>query len=114
MTLSEHVRLAPVKRVVVRLGGQSIVDSARGVVVFEGVLPPRYYVPRDDVHGELSDGTGAATCPWKGKWKHLDLKAGEQRVANAGWTYFEPTPVCESIREFVAFYPDKVESLDVE
>ena len=69
----DHVRLAPVKRVQIRLGGQPIVDSARGVIVYEGVLPPRYYVPREDVKGTLADGQGAATCPWKGKWKHLDL-----------------------------------------
>jgi uncharacterized protein (DUF427 family) len=112
--MTDHVRLAPVKRVVVRLGGQPIVDSARGVVVFEGVLPPRYYVPRADIHGELADGTGAASCPWKGKWKHLDLKVGDTKVPNAAWTYFDPTPECEQIRDFVAFYPDKVESLDVE
>jgi uncharacterized protein (DUF427 family) len=107
-----EVRLEQAKRVHVRLGGADIVDTARGYVVYEGTLPPRYYVPREDVKAELTKGQGAASCPWKGKWEHLDATVGGKRVANAAWTYFEPTTVCEPIRNFVAFYPDKVELLE--
>ena len=29
-------------------------------------------------------------------------------------TYYEPTPSCDTIRDFIAFYPGKVDAIDVE
>jgi uncharacterized protein (DUF427 family) len=112
--MTEHVRLEPAKRIRIRAGGQSLVDTTRGYVVHEVGLPARYYVPRDEVRGEIADGEGGAKCPWKGLWKHLDVTAGGQRIANAAWTYYETTPVCERVRNFLAFYPNKVDAIDVE
>lgn len=111
--MTDHVKLEPSARIQVRIGGQPVVDTTRGIVVHEGGLPARYYVPRDEVRAEISDGQGGGRCPWKGLWKHLDVTACGRRVINAAWTYYEPTPNCESIRDFVAFYPDKVEAIDV-
>jgi uncharacterized protein (DUF427 family) len=107
--MAERVRLESVPRIQVRAAGQPIVDTARGYAVHEADLPLRYYVPRDEVRAELSDGQGSAMCPWKGTWKHLDVTAAGQRIANAAWTYTDPTPVCEPIRGFISFYPNKVE-----
>jgi uncharacterized protein (DUF427 family) len=111
---TDRVRLEPAKRIQVRAGGQAIVDTPRGYVVHELGHPPRYYVPRGDVRAEVSDGDGGARCPWKGLWKHLDVTAGGQRLDNAAWTYYETTPVCAPIRDFIAFYPTKVDAIDVE
>jgi uncharacterized protein (DUF427 family) len=114
MNDDDHVRLEPAQRIAVRIAGQVIVDTARGYVVREGSLPPRYYVPRADVRAEIVDGHGGARCPWKGQWKHLDLTAGDRRISNAAWTYYDPTPACEPIRDFIAFYPNKVDSIVAE
>jgi uncharacterized protein (DUF427 family) len=111
--MTEHVRLEPAKRIEIRIAGQLIVETARGYIVHEGSYPPRYYVPRDDVRAEITDGQGGARCPWKGVWKHLDVTAAGRRIGNAAWTYYDPTPTCETIRDFIAFYPDKVEAIEV-
>src|SRR3954463_8798247 len=118
--MTDHVRLEPATRIQIRVGGQSVVDTTRGYVVHEGNLPDRYYVPRDEVRAEITDGEGGARCPWKGLWKHLDvivlaadLAAGGQRIDNAAWTYYEATPTCAPIRDFIAFYPTKVDAIDV-
>jgi uncharacterized protein (DUF427 family) len=108
-----HVTLEPVPRIRIRAHGVEIVDSTRGFVVHEGSYPPRYYVPRDEVRGELATGQGAGVCPWKGTWNHVDLQVGDRRVANAAWTYTAPTPLCEPIRDFVAFYPEKVDAIEI-
>ena len=107
--MSEIVRVEPASRIRVMLADHVVADTERGYTVYEQGLPPRYYVPRDDVRAELAPGEGAASCPWKGEWRHLDLIAGGQRIANAGWTYETPSPICEPIRDFVAFYPDKLD-----
>jgi uncharacterized protein (DUF427 family) len=113
--MTDHVRLEPVPRIQIRAAGQLITDTRAGYVVHEGGLPDRYYVPRADLAAgvELADGQGSGRCPWKGQWKHLDLTVGGQRIAGAAWTYYEATPVCAPIRDFVAFYPGKVDAIDV-
>jgi uncharacterized protein (DUF427 family) len=126
--MTDHVRLEPAGRIRIRAAGQSIVDTTRGYVVHEVGLPDRYYVPRDEVRAEIADGQGGARCPWKGLWKHLDViipaagpaagatagaTAGGQRISNAGWTYYEATPTCAPIQDFIAFYPTKVDAIDV-
>ena len=111
--MTDHVRLTPMARVRIRLGGETIADTTQGYVVREGTLPPRYYVPRAEVRGELIATDDGASCPWKGTWRHLDLVAGDRRVPRAAWTYYEVTPVCAPIRDFIAFYADKVD-IDVE
>ncbi|HEX2689525.1 MAG TPA: DUF427 domain-containing protein [Kofleriaceae bacterium] len=113
MTETDHVRLEPAKRIQIRAGGTAIADTTQGYIVHEGTLPARYYVPRGDVQAEITEGTGGGKCQWKGLWKHVDVKSGDHRIPNAAWTYYEPTPVCEPIRDFLAFYPDKV-AIEVE
>jgi len=95
------------------LGGAAIVETDRALVVHEKGLPDRFYVPPDDVRAEVTEGRGTGRCPWKGQWRHLDVAAGGKRVENGGWTYFEPTPVCESIRGFLSFYVEKMDRVEV-
>jgi uncharacterized protein (DUF427 family) len=107
--VTERVTVDPIGKVRVSSGGQVVAETARGYVVHEAGLPDRYYVPRQDVRAELSDGTGAGTCPWKGRWKHLDVRIADTRIPNGAWTYFETTPRAEPMRDFVAFYDGKFE-----
>ena len=118
--MTDHVRLEPAGRIRICAAGQPIVDTTRGYIVHEVGLPDRYYVPRDEVRAEFADGEGGARCPWKGLWKHLDvivpaagLAAGGQRIDNAAWTYYEATPTCAPIQDFIAFYPTAVDAIDV-
>ncbi len=108
--MTDRVRLEPLtSRLTVHLGDTLVADTSRGIVVHEQGLPPRYYFPRADVKAELARGEGAGTCPWKGKWHHLDVVLGETTVARGAWTYGETTPVCQPVRDYVAFYDDKLE-----
>jgi uncharacterized protein (DUF427 family) len=112
--MSDHVRVEPVgRRLRVRLGGESIVETDRALVVHEKGLPPRYYVPRDEVRAELEQGQGAGACPWKGRWHHLDVRAQGKTVPSGAWSYFEPTPACEAIRDFVCFYEEKMDAVEL-
>jgi uncharacterized protein (DUF427 family) len=102
--MSERVRVEAVPHIRIEVGGETIAETTAGYVVHETGLPDRYYLPRADVRAELGAGRGEGTCPWKGKWKHLDV-AG---IANGAWTYYETTAVCEPLRDFVAFYETKL------
>ncbi len=96
------------KRVRVVLGGTVIADTARAHRVLETSHPPVYYVPLDDVApGSLEPSRGRTTfCEWKGVASYFDGIGGDgRRVERAAWTYHDPSPGFEAIRDAVAFYP---------
>ena len=112
--MNERVRIGPVTRVRIVLDGKTIAESTHGYVVHEVGLPDRYYVPRADVRARITDGRGQGVCPWKGKWKHLDVDVDGAHLPNAAWSYYEPTEPCEPLRDKIAFYENKVSRIDVE
>ncbi len=96
------------KRVRVVLGGTVIADTARAHRVLETSHPPVYYVPLEDVApGLLEPSRGRTTfCEWKGAASYFDAIGGDgRRVERAAWTYHDPSPGFEAIRDAVAFYP---------
>lgn len=105
--MSERVTVEPIGKIRVTAGGQLVAETARGYVVHEAGLPDRYYVPREDIRAELSEGTGAGTCPWKGQWRHLDVRVSDHQIANGAWTYHETTPRAAPVLDHVAFYDGK-------
>lgn len=105
--MTERVRTEAAPHIKVSLGDQIVAETSRGYVIHEQGLPPRYYIPRDDIRAELSPGTGAGTCPWKGEWKHLDVSVAGTKIANGAWTYFESKPATEPTKDHVAFYESK-------
>lgn len=112
--MNERVRVEPVgQRLRIRIGQETIVDTNRAFAVHETGLPVRYYVPREDVRATLQTGSGEGRCPWKGQWKHLDVQVHDKTLSSGAWTYFAPTPVCEPIRDFISFYPNKVDAIDL-
>ena len=96
-------------RIRVMVGSQQVAETQRGLVVREKGLPARYYVPREDVRMALLERTNdGASCPFKGDWVHLDLHLGDRTVAKAAWTYYRTLEDGPPIRDYVAFYPEKV------
>ena len=96
------------KRVRVVLGGAVLADTTRAYRVLETSHPPVYYVPRTDIAaGTLEPSRGRATfCEWKGTASYFDVIAGDgRRIERAAWTYRDPAPGFQAIRDAVAFYP---------
>lgn len=105
--MAERVSTESVPHIKVTLGDQVVAETSHGYVIHEQGLPDRYYVPQADVRAQLSPGTGAGTCPWKGEWKHLNVSLGGTEIANGAWTYFESKPATAVTKDFVAFYESK-------
>lgn len=107
---------ATARRIRVELGGQLIVDTTRAHRVLETSHPPVYYVPLDDVApGALAPSRGRTTdCEWKGIASYYDVVAGEVLVERAAWTYRDPRPGFEPIRDAIAFYPGRMDACFVD
>jgi uncharacterized protein (DUF427 family) len=103
------------KRVRVRVGGQTIADSTQTLSLRESTYPAVRYVPRSDVDMTLLERTVHTTyCPYKGTAAYFSIPAGGNRSANAIWTYETPHPAVASIKGYLAFYPDRVDAIDIE
>jgi len=113
----EHpITIEPTKgRVRVRLGDLIIADSTNALTLREASYPAVQYVPRSDVEMALLDRSAHATyCPYKGECSYFSIPRGGDRSVNAVWTYLSPYPAVAAIKDHVAFYPDRVDAIEIE
>ncbi len=98
------------RRVVVRFNGVVVVDTENALVVRETKHDPVLYFPREDVRMELLERTDHETfCPFKGEASYWTLSAGGRREENAVWSYEDPFDPVAGLKDYVAFYADRVE-----
>jgi len=96
-------------RVRVKLDGEVIADTRDAIRLEEGDYPAVYYIPRKDVKMDrLVRSKHQTVCPFKGTASYYSLKNGAE---NAVWTYETPYDEVSVIKERLAFYPDKVDSI---
>ena len=99
-------------RVVVTLGGKIIADTTAALTLREAAYSAVQYIPRCDVDmSALARSDHTTYCPYKGEASYFSLPAGGDRSLNAVWTYETPFDAMALIKEYVAFYPDRVDSI---
>ena len=97
------------------LGGVTVADSAHAYRVLETSHPPGYYIPPEDVRKEyLRPSRRRTYCEFKGRASYYDLVVGERVVRDAAWSYPDPAPGYEVIRDHLAFYPGRVDACFVD
>ena len=100
------------KRVVVKVAGRIVADTKDALALKEASYPAVQYIPRKDVDMALLERTSHSTyCPFKGDASYFSIPSGGTRAANAVWSYESPYPAVAEIKEHVAFYPDRVDSI---
>ena len=103
------------RRVRVVFNGETIADTTRARRVLETSHPPVYYVPPDDIRTEFLHRTPRwSFCEWKGRAGYYTVRVGDREAPDAAWFYPDPTPGFESIRDYVAFYPSRMEACYVD
>jgi uncharacterized protein (DUF427 family) len=100
-------------RIIVTVAGRVVADTRAALTLREASYPGVQYVPRKDVDMALLVRTDHATyCPYKGDCSYFSIPVGGERAVNAVWTYEDPYPAVDSIREYVAFYPNRIDAID--
>lgn len=99
------------RHVVVRVGDRVVADSERPTMLFETGLPPRFYLPEDDVDMDVLERTDTETpCPYKGTTsRYYTVVAGDERLEDVAWAYDEPHAEIQGIKGLIAFYNEKVD-----
>jgi uncharacterized protein (DUF427 family) len=100
-----------VEPVRVLFAGREVASSDRAVRVLETSHPPVFYVPLDDVASDALEGSATTTfCEFKGRASYYTLGVDDRTSVDAAWTYLEPSPGYEVLRDMVAFYPGRVDA----
>lgn len=101
-------------RVVVTVGGRTIADTKSALTLREAAYPAVQYIPRSDVDmSSLDRSETASYCPYKGDAAYFSIIVGEDRRPDAIWTYEAAYPAVAEIEGHLAFYPDRVDSIDI-
>ncbi|RBA24555.1 DUF427 domain-containing protein [Herminiimonas fonticola] len=101
-------------RVKVTVAGRIVADTTAALTLQEASYPAVQYIPRRDVDMLLLERSNHVTyCPFKGDCSYYGIPAGGERSAHAVWTYEMPYPAVAAIKEYVAFYPDRVDAIEV-
>jgi uncharacterized protein (DUF427 family) len=94
------------ERIRVVVDGTELAWSSRAQRVLETAGAPVYYLPRDDVRMDLLVPTRRqTTCEWKGEARYFAVVTpGGRVIPIAAWSYEQPLPGFEAIRDHVGFY----------
>lgn len=100
-------------RVLVRAAGALIADTREALMLREASYPPVHYIPRKDVDMNLLQRTTHSTyCPYKGECSYYSIPNGGAKSVNAVWTYEAPYPAVAQIKDYLAFYPNRVDGIE--
>ncbi|MER6827134.1 DUF427 domain-containing protein [Streptosporangium sp. NPDC000563] len=99
-------------RIVVSVAGRVVADSRSALTLREAAYPPVQYIPITDVDRSLLERTDTATyCPFKGDASYYTVTVDGKQAVDAVWFYESPHPAVAEIKDHVAFYPDRVDSI---
>ena len=100
-------------RVRVSFAERVVADTTRALTLREANYKPVQYVPRADVDMSLLVRTDHHShCPYKGDASYFSIKFNGRSAENAVWSYEQPFPAMAEIREYVAFYPNRVDAIE--
>lgn len=101
------------KRVRITFAGQVIADTTHALTLKEAGYKPVFYIPREDVDMSRLKATDHRTyCPYKGDASYFTIESGGRIAENAVWSYEQPYPAMAEIRNYLAFYPNRVDAID--
>lgn len=98
---SRHVRL--------ELDGAVLAESSRPTLLFEAMLPTRFYLPREDVRAELIPSDKQTVCAYKGQASYLSPTVAGQVLPDLAWTYEQPQHDAARVRGLIAFFDERVD-----
>ena len=94
----------------VLLEGEVLAETDRALALFESNLPPRWYIPREDVRAELEPSDTVTRCPYKGTAAYYSVnRADGGDGADLIWYYDTPLAEVGRITGLLCFFNEKVD-----
>ncbi len=99
----------------VSAGGELLAETDDALALFESNLPPRWYIPREDIVAELQPSDTVTRCPYKGTASYFSVNpgGGNGQAGAEGkdliWYYTHPLPEVGRIAGLLCFFNEKVD-----
>ena len=98
------------RRVQVKTNEVMIADTYTAMRVLETASPPTFYIPPEDIRLDLlRTDEEQSFCEWKGQASYKSVCVNDLCIHNAAWFYPDPFPDFLTIKNYLAFYPSKLE-----
>ena len=97
------------RQVRLELDGEVLADSSRPVLLFETMLPTRYYLPRVDVTAELIPSDTTTWCAYKGQASYFSVQADGRLIPDIAWSYADPRHDAVQVRDLIAFFDERID-----
>jgi uncharacterized protein (DUF427 family) len=101
--------LASSRQVRLEIDGEVLAQSSRPVLLFETLLPTRYYLPPQDVRVALVPSQTRTLCAYKGQASYWSARLDGRSIPDLAWTYQSPSAEAAQIRDLVAFFTERVD-----
>lgn len=102
---------ATTKRICIIFNGKTIVDTTNALRVLETSHPPVYYIPFHDIqNAEIISTPHRTFCEFKGAAAYWTLTVGDKTAKNVAWSYPNPVSGYESLKDYLAFYPSRMDA----
>lgn len=99
----------------IEIGGVTVAETDRPVMLFETGLPARYYIPTTDVRLDLLESTDHRTeCPYKGIASYYSVKINGDERKNIIWTYPFPNNEVMKIKNLMAFFTERLDDVFID
>lgn len=103
------------QRLRVEFNGETVADTGRAYRLLETSHPPVYYIPPGDVKMEfLRLNSARSFCEFKGEACYWDIQVGARASMAAAWSYPSPSQRYSTLRDHLAFYPQRVDGCFVD
>lgn len=97
------------REIQVELDGTVLARSRSAQLLFETLLPVRYYLPRADVLVPLQDSATRTWCAYKGAATYWSPEVAGTVVPDLLWGYPDPLREADPVRGMVAFFTERAD-----
>lgn len=95
--------------------GETVAKTRRARFLFETGLPTRFYIPPEEVRGDLLHPCATQTgCPYKGFARYWSLITNDRVREDLVWSYPEPLDEATAIKDLLCFYEERVDYIEVD
>lgn len=87
-----------------------LADTRRARILVETALPPRFYVPPEDVRTDLLlPSPHRSRCAYKGSASYWHVRVSDRLEEDLVWTYATPQHDAEPVRDMLCFFNERVD-----
>jgi uncharacterized protein (DUF427 family) len=89
--------------------GTVLASSDRPTLLFETMLPTRFYLRPEEVAVPLHPSTTTSTCAYKGQATYSSAVVGGAELRDIAWSYEAPLPEAAAVTGLVAFFDERID-----